>query len=64
MRAMVRDYAELARLGQVSRARIQIMSLLHLAPDLQGSGPRGAKQPIPAPERVAIFPRVSWGFRG
>ena len=30
------DYAELARLGQVSRARItQIMSLLHLAPDLQ-----------------------------
>ena len=32
----VRDYAELARLGQVSGARItQIMSLLHLAPDLQ-----------------------------
>jgi hypothetical protein len=32
----VRDYAELARLGQVSRARItQIMNLLHLAPDLQ-----------------------------
>src|SRR5262244_2548296 len=32
----VRDYAELARLGRVSRARItQIMNLLHLAPDLQ-----------------------------
>ena len=32
----VRDYAELARLGQVSRARLtQVMSLLHLAPDLQ-----------------------------
>ena len=32
----VRDYAELARLGQVSRARVtQIMNLLHLAPDLQ-----------------------------
>src|SRR6516162_3303486 len=32
----VRDYAALARLGQVSRARItQIMSLLYLAPDLQ-----------------------------
>jgi hypothetical protein len=32
----VRDYAELARLGQVSRARItQILSLVHLAPDLQ-----------------------------
>ena len=32
----VRDYAELARLGQVSRARVtQIMNLLNLAPDLQ-----------------------------
>ena len=32
----VRDYGELARLGQVSRARItQVMNLLHLAPDLQ-----------------------------
>ena len=33
---VVTDYAELARLGHVSRARIsQIMSLLQLAPDLQ-----------------------------
>jgi hypothetical protein len=32
----VRDYAELARLGHVTRARIsQIMSLLYLAPDIQ-----------------------------
>ena len=32
----VKDYAELARLGQVSRARItQIMNLLSLAPDIQ-----------------------------
>ncbi|MFT3883624.1 MAG: hypothetical protein QM703_28745 [Gemmatales bacterium] len=32
---MVKDYAELARLGQVSRARItQIMNLLLLAPDI------------------------------
>ncbi len=32
----VRDYADLARLGYVSRARItQIMNLLNLAPDLQ-----------------------------
>lgn len=32
----VRDYADLARLGQVSRARItQIMNLHHLAPDIQ-----------------------------
>jgi DNA invertase Pin-like site-specific DNA recombinase len=34
----VRDYAELARLGHVTRARItQIMSLLYLAPDIQES---------------------------
>jgi hypothetical protein len=32
----VQDYATLARLGQVTRARIsQIANLLHLAPDLQ-----------------------------
>jgi len=32
----VKDYATLARLAQVSRARIsQIMNLLHLAPDIQ-----------------------------
>jgi hypothetical protein len=44
----VRDYAELARLGQVSRARItQITSLLHLAPDLQ--------------EKILFLPRVQNG---
>jgi hypothetical protein len=33
---VVKDYADLARLGGVTRARItQIMNLLHLAPDLQ-----------------------------
>src|SRR5262245_40505783 len=32
----VRDYADLARLGQVTRARLtQIMNLLYLAPDIQ-----------------------------
>lgn len=32
----IRDYAELARLGRVTRARItQIMKLLNLAPDIQ-----------------------------
>lgn len=32
----VRDYADLARLGHVTRARItQIMNLLHLAPNIQ-----------------------------
>ena len=35
-RGEVRDYADLARLGHVTRARVtQIMNLLHLAPDLQ-----------------------------
>ena len=35
-RGEVRDYADLAQLGYVSRARItQIMNLLHLAPDIQ-----------------------------
>ena len=35
-RSEVRDYADLARLGYVSRARLtQIMNLLHLAPDIQ-----------------------------
>jgi hypothetical protein len=44
----VADYAELARLGCVSRARIsQIMSLLSLAPDLQ--------------EQVLFLPRTERG---
>ncbi len=35
-RGDVRDYADLARLGYVTRARItQIMNLLNLAPDIQ-----------------------------
>jgi hypothetical protein len=33
---VVRDYAELARLGHVTRARVsQVMNLLQLAPDVQ-----------------------------
>ena len=33
---LVKDYAELARRGRVTRARItQILNLLHLAPDIQ-----------------------------
>lgn len=32
----VRDFAEIARLGHVTRARVtQIMNMLHLAPDIQ-----------------------------
>jgi hypothetical protein len=35
-RGEVKDYAELARLGHVTRARVtQIMTLLNLAPDIQ-----------------------------
>jgi hypothetical protein len=35
-RGEVRDYADLARLGYVTRARVtQIMNLLNLAPDIQ-----------------------------
>ncbi len=44
----VRDQAELAELGHVSRARVtQIMNLLHLAPDIQ--------------EEILFLPRVIEG---
>ena len=44
----VKDYAELARLGRVTRARIsQIMNLLLLAPDIQ--------------EEILFLPRVTAG---
>ncbi len=46
--AVVRDYAELARLGHVTRARVgQVMALLQLAPDLQ--------------EQILFPPRVERG---
>jgi hypothetical protein len=45
----VRDYADLARLGNVSRARLtQIMNLLNLAPDIQ--------------EDILFLPRTDRGF--
>jgi hypothetical protein len=54
-RGEVADYAELARLAHVSRARItQIMNLLHLAPDIQEEIlelPRTAGGRDPVPER-------------
>jgi hypothetical protein len=44
----VRDYAELARLGHVTRARItQVMNLLLLAPDIQ--------------EEILFLPRIERG---
>jgi len=51
----VKDYAQLARLGHVSRARItQIMNLRLLAPDIQEAVlflPRISKGPAPVTER-------------
>ena len=45
---VVKDYAELAGLGHVSRARVtQIMNLLNLAPDIQ--------------EEILFLPRVARG---
>ncbi len=50
-RGEVRDYAELARLGYVTRARLtQIMNLLLLAPDLQ-------EQVLRSPTAAAIQER-------
>jgi hypothetical protein len=47
----VKDYAELARLGHVTRARLsQIMNLLNLAPDIQ--------------EEILFFPTVERGRDG
>ena len=44
----VESYADLARLGRVTRARVtQIMNLLHLAPDIQ--------------EAILFLPRVTHG---
>jgi hypothetical protein len=51
----VRDYAECARIGHVTRARVtQIMNLLHLAPDIQEallSLPRTVRGKDPVTER-------------
>jgi hypothetical protein len=44
----IRDYADVARLGRVTRARAtQIMNLLHLAPDIQ--------------EQILFLPRTTLG---
>jgi hypothetical protein len=72
-RGEVADYAELARLAHVTRARMtQIMNLLHLAPDIQEeilSLPRSKGDRAPIRERmvrpIAAVPdwrkqRVMW----
>jgi len=63
---LVKDYAELARLGHVTRARIsQIMNLLYLAPDLQEAVlflPRTerGRDPIPLWRLQPIAATVDW----
>ena len=62
-RGEVRDYADLARLGYVSRARItQIMNLLNLAPDIQEHILTGSSSSaLPNESRVrAVVQHVSW----
>lgn len=59
----VRDYADLARLGYVTRARItRIMDLLNLAPDIQEAIlflPRTVKRSDPIREKD-IRPIAHW----
>ena len=62
----VASYSELASLGQVTRARVsQIMSLLHLAPDIQEAllflphTPRG-RDPIILADLMPIAAALDW----
>jgi hypothetical protein len=64
-RGEVRDYADLARLGFVSRARItQIMNLLNLAPDIQEelltSSTLSAEETIPERSLRHVTAAVAW----
>jgi hypothetical protein len=62
----IADYAEIARLGHVTRARVtQIMNLLHLAPDIQEailSLPRteSGRDPITERDLRPIAAIVDW----
>ena len=63
----VKDYAELARLGQVSRARLtQIMNLLNLAPGIQEEilflpPVAGERQAIPERRVRKVAAMADWG---
>ena len=63
---MVKDYAALARLGHVSRARVsQVMALLSLAPDLQEAVlflPRTVRGRDPDPPVAAAADRRGVGL--
>jgi hypothetical protein len=62
----IKDYAHLARLGRVTRARItQIMNLLHLAPDLQErllflSRPLHGRDPVHLARLQPIAAALNW----
>jgi hypothetical protein len=62
----VSSYAELARLGHVSPARLsQILSLLYLAPDLQEEllfweRPRRGREPLPLRHLLPITAVLDW----
>ncbi len=62
----VRDYADLGRLGHVSRARVtQIMNLLNMAPDIQEEilflpKTQGKRDPIVERDLRSISPVVDW----
>jgi hypothetical protein len=64
-RGEVRDYADLSRLGYVSRARLtQVMNLLLLAPDIQesllyGSGLAG-QRPLRETQLRGLTAMVHW----
>lgn len=58
------DYAELARLGNVTRARMtQILNLLHLAPDIQEAIlflPKGERGPMCERQLRAVTKAHCW----
>ena len=62
----VPNYAELARLGHVSRARLsQVLSLLYLAPDLQEEllfwgRPRRGREPLPLRHILPVTAVLDW----
>ena len=60
-RGDLRDYADIARLGYVSRARMtQIMNLSNLAPDIQ-EGLLFPEGPIPPERRLrGVVAEVDW----
>ena len=66
-RGEVRDYAELARLGHVTRARVtQVMNLLQLAPDIQEQilflpEVEGGRDPVKEWQVRPLAAEVHWG---